>query len=132
MLGLSSMMAVLALAACVGLAQMLTKTTDDLSVALVETTSEPATEIDPVIAAAENAYAGARELFGGTEFSGEVIARTDDSYAAPLGETKTVWANRSQSLALVIAMEVVSIGVLAFLAGFLISRITKRVISEKE
>lgn len=125
----------------VGMGGMLTQTTKDLGVALNESTPETviartvATTEEEAAAVVEKAYAGAAEAFesGLYETNSSLLAyaptQSEAEYAQPLGESTTVWAGRSQTLASVVAMEVVGIGALAFVVGFIASRIVKRSIS---
>lgn len=96
----------------VGVGTMFSQTTQDLGVALAESTSA-------TVIAVDNA----------TEGQADPADEMEGSRAKPLGESRTVWANRSQTLAGVIAMEVVGIGVLGFAVGFIASRIVKRSLS---
>ena len=127
----------------VGMGGMLRQTTRDLGVALTE--SAPTTVIaatgatteEEADAMAEKAYAVVEEAFrSGAYENGTLVAyeagksaQGEAEYAQPLGESVTVWAGRSQTLASVVAMEVIGIGALAFAVGFIAVRMVKRATS---
>lgn len=124
----------------VGLGGMLTRTTQDLGVALNEST--PATVIaqgrvsseEEAEIAAQKAYAVATTAFRNEGYDADALiayeageaARAETDYAQPLGVSATVWAGRSQALAMVVAMEVIGMGALALVIGFVASRILRR------
>lgn len=122
-----------------GMGGMLAQTTGDLGVALTE--SAPTTVIagasseEEAVVAAEKAYATVEEAFatGATDADSliayETALSSSADYAKPLGESVTVWAGRSQTLASVVAMEVIGIGALTFAVGFIAVRMVKRAIS---
>lgn len=103
-----------------GMGVALTGTTKDLGEALAES-NEPV-KTDTAIAMAERAYSGARATQDPTF--------VDTGYAEPLGESRTVWADRSKTLAAVATTEVAVIGVLAFIVVFFVSRVIKRMLKE--
>ncbi len=112
---------ILSIIVCVGMGSVLSQTTGDLKVALVE--SAP-TEVDPVVIAAETAYSEARAVQDPTA--------VDTGYAAPLGESQTVWASRDQSLVAITTAEVIAIGVAAFLIVFFVSKIIRQIIFSEQ
>lgn len=123
----------------VGMGGMLSQTTQDLGVALTESTPDTviaggASDEAAATAAADRAYAAVEEAFnsGATDADSLIAyeaALSESQYAQPLGESVTVWAGRSQTLASVVAMEVVGIGALAFAIGFVAMRMVKRATS---
>ncbi|MBQ9018328.1 hypothetical protein IJ117_01060 [Candidatus Saccharibacteria bacterium] len=117
----SSVIFVIALGAMFGLGQMLTQTTNDLGVAISEV------ESDSVLAKFK--AAGEAEISNAAETT--LIARADiddPGFAEPLGATATVWANRSDSLASMIVVETVGIGLLAFVIVFVAIRLLRKAI----
>lgn len=141
-LTISSIALVMLGAMFVGMGGMLAQTTRDLGVALTESTPEimiastGATTEEEAAVMAEKAYAVVEEAFkSGAYEDGTLIAyeagkaAQSAQYAQPLGESVTVWAGRSQTLASVVAMEVLGIGALAFAVGFIAVRMVKRAAS---
>lgn len=123
----------------VGMGGMLSQTTRDLGVALTESTTDTviaqdASTEESADAMAEKANGAVAEAFGSGATDADSLiayetALAGSNYAEPLGESVTVWAGRSQTLASVVAMEVVGIGALAFTVGFIAIRMVKRATS---
>ncbi|MBQ3445150.1 hypothetical protein IJG29_00210 [Candidatus Saccharibacteria bacterium] len=118
----------------VGVGNMTVETTRDLGVALtksdttiakkgVDTEAEAAKALERANATAEAAY----EMGGDT-----LIAYERTGYTQPLGESTVVWGNRSQDLAGIVAVEVVSMGALALVVVLIASRIIRRAMTHKE